>query len=588
MTKPKHVVSRKATIDVSARVSTLGEGSEIHGIPLNFLGLEDSHTFLFRMPRFGDNDASYGTLKSPEICSTATTSPSHRRTTGPIRRAKGGWTPQEDETLRKAVQAFKGKCWKKIAEFFPDRSEVQCLHRWQKVLNPELVKGPWTQEEDDKIIELVSKHGPTKWSVTAKFLPGRIGKQCRERWHNHLNPMIRRDTWTLEEELSLMNAHRIHGNKWAEIAKVLPGRTDNSIKNHWNSSLKKKLDFYLATGELPPVPKTGLQNGAKDVSRPAVKGKSLVSSGKGLDLIAHASSGIAVSFKLNEDYKDWLESKSLPVLDTHASASSSLTRPTNSDDAECDPLASKLDNSCSQPDPTPKSDNNDEIDRDNQVARTLSQYGGPTFGSLYYEPPHLENCGIPLDSAPFDMYYSMHPSYNSSPTMSPISFFTPPCVKGSCSVGQSPESILKNAAKSFPNTPSILRKRRREAYVTLSPERIVETNETKIDKLSAPEEKETTSNGLEWKTSLIESLCESPSCHRDGNVGQYHEKAFKASPPYCLRSKRTAVFKSLEKQLEFTLYEKKFDEDSKSVNLAIKRSHYAVNECSHATKMGVT
>ena len=95
------------------------------------------------------------------------------------------------------------------AEYFPDRSEVQCLHRWQKVLNPDLVKGPWTPEvgtnsllfcfsylchlesgffseniffqEDDKIVKLVTKYGPTKWSVIAKSLPGRIGKQCRER-----------------------------------------------------------------------------------------------------------------------------------------------------------------------------------------------------------------------------------------------------------------------------------------------------------------------------------------------------------------------------------------------------------------------
>ncbi|KAF2303147.1 hypothetical protein GH714_014149 [Hevea brasiliensis] len=159
-------------------------------------------------------------LKSPGVPSPATASPIHRRTTGPIRRAKGGWTLEEDETLRNAVAAFKGKSWKKIAEFFPDRSEVQCLHRWQKVLNPDLVKGPWTQEEDDKIIDLVAKYGPTKWSVIAKSLPGRIGKQCRERWHNHLNPDIKNGAWTLEEELALMNAHRIHGNKWAEIAKV--------------------------------------------------------------------------------------------------------------------------------------------------------------------------------------------------------------------------------------------------------------------------------------------------------------------------------------------------------------------------------
>ncbi|KAL5071214.1 hypothetical protein RYX36_022101, partial [Vicia faba] len=69
------------------------------------------------------------------------------RTTGPTRRStKGQWTSEEDETLRKAVQRFQGKNWKKIAECFKDRTDVQCLHRWQKVLNPELVKGPWSKE----------------------------------------------------------------------------------------------------------------------------------------------------------------------------------------------------------------------------------------------------------------------------------------------------------------------------------------------------------------------------------------------------------------------------------------------------------
>lgn len=174
-----------------------------------------------------------------------------RRTTGPTRRStKGQWTAEEDEILRKAVQRFKGKNWKKIAECFKDRTDVQCLHRWQKVLNPELVKGPWSKEEDEIIVELVEKYGPKKWSTIAQHLPGRIGKQCRERWHNHLNPAINKEAWTQEEELALIRAHQIYGNRWAELTKFLPGRTDNAIKNHWNSSVKKKLDSYLASGLL--------------------------------------------------------------------------------------------------------------------------------------------------------------------------------------------------------------------------------------------------------------------------------------------------------------------------------------------------
>ncbi|KAK8914341.1 Myb-related protein 3R-1 [Platanthera zijinensis] len=186
-------------------------------------------------------------LKKPELL--------YGRPTGPTRRStKGQWTPEEDEVLCRAVQNYQGKNWKKIAECFPGRSDVQCLHRWQKVLNPALVKGPWSKEEDELIIEMVQKHGPKKWSTVARALPGRIGKQCRERWHNHLNPAINKEAWTQEEEITLIHAHEIYGNKWAELAKFLPGRSDNFIKNHWNSSVKKKLESYIGSGLLSNYP----------------------------------------------------------------------------------------------------------------------------------------------------------------------------------------------------------------------------------------------------------------------------------------------------------------------------------------------
>ncbi|KAF1323751.1 hypothetical protein FI667_g10281, partial [Globisporangium splendens] len=144
------------------------------------------------------------------------------------------WTQEEDDRLREAVGRHGERNWKSIAEEVPGRNHTQCLQRWTKVLAPGLVKGHWRPDEDELLKELVAE-GRKNWGQVATRIPGRTSKQCRERWYNHLDPSIVRGEYSAEEDRIILEAQSRLGNRWSAIAAMLPGRTEDAVKIRWKS-----------------------------------------------------------------------------------------------------------------------------------------------------------------------------------------------------------------------------------------------------------------------------------------------------------------------------------------------------------------
>jgi hypothetical protein len=150
------------------------------------------------------------------------------------------WTKDEDKILLKKTKEFNYKNWKEVASFLPGRSDIQCSARYKRI-RPGIIKGTWTAEEDNNLLNLLKTFGKN-WSLISKYMPSRSGKQIRDRFLNTLDPGINRNKFTKEEDMRIVEFYLKNGPAWSRISNNFNGRTGDMIKNRFYSSLKRKIN----------------------------------------------------------------------------------------------------------------------------------------------------------------------------------------------------------------------------------------------------------------------------------------------------------------------------------------------------------
>ena len=150
------------------------------------------------------------------------------------------WDKNDDKKLHALVKCYGENNWDKISEYFNyNKTSYQCISRWTDLSSFSTAKGPWSIEEDKKLIEWIKENGPCNWTGCSVFIKNRSGKQCRERWANALNPLLKKGQWEMEEDYIIFKLFKLIGSKWSTIASYLIGRTENSTKNRFYSTLRR-------------------------------------------------------------------------------------------------------------------------------------------------------------------------------------------------------------------------------------------------------------------------------------------------------------------------------------------------------------
>jgi len=161
---------------------------------------------------------------------------------------KSKWLPEEDKILEAAVRMYGEKNWQQIASHLNGRTGQQCLHRYQKTLNPAIRRGTWDFEEDRRLLLAVRAYGNKNWIKVQQHVVGRTDVQCRERWVNVLNPELKSGPWSDGEDQRLKIAVIEKGaGKWSEISKFVGHRTDNQCWRRWKFLNADALPHYRLT-----------------------------------------------------------------------------------------------------------------------------------------------------------------------------------------------------------------------------------------------------------------------------------------------------------------------------------------------------